>query len=148
MSTHSTYTEKQMREFFASSPFVGELGIELEAVGAGELRTSMVIEERHQQQNGFAHAGVIATLADHSAGCAAGTLMPAGANVLTIEFKLNLLRPAVGERLHCHARVLKPGRTVTVAESEIRADDDERLIAKATVTLAVIATDAKADGGQ
>jgi uncharacterized protein (TIGR00369 family) len=84
------------------------------------------------------HAGVQATVADHTAGGAAGTVARPGDLVLSVEFKINLLRPAVGDRLRCRATVLRQGKTITVAESEVFAasDGQEKLVAKATVTLA------------
>lgn len=86
------------------------------------------------------HAGVIATLADHTAGGAAASVLDAGTYPLTAEFKINLLRAASSDRLTCRARVLKAGRTLIVAESEVFAGDgdDEVLVAKAMVTLAVV----------
>ena len=77
-------------------------------------------------------------MADHSAGGAAGTLLKKGQLVLTVEFKINLLRPARGDYLRCSAEVLKPGRTLTIAESEVYAvtGDESKMVAKATVTLA------------
>lgn len=95
---------------------------------------------RHAQQNGFIHAGVQATLADHAA-AAAATLVEEGQTVLTLEFKLNLLRPALCQRLLCRAEVLKAGRQVTVVEAEVFAERDGRrhLFSKATVTMAVVA---------
>lgn len=92
----------------------------------------------HHQQNGFIHAGVQATLADHSAGCAAATVAAPNVTVLTVEFKINLLRPAMGERLTCHAEVLKAGKTLTVVESSVWAwqGTESKLVSKATVTIA------------
>jgi uncharacterized protein (TIGR00369 family) len=130
----------RVRELCALAPFVQELGIALDELGEGRCVTSLLLEPRHRQQNGYAHAGVVATLADHSAGVAAGSLVGPDEAVLTVEFKVNLLRPGRGERLRCRAGVLKAGRTLTVAESEIFAveGEAETLIAKATVTLAMV----------
>jgi len=88
------------------------------------------------------HAGVLATVADHTAGAAGSTLLAADEYVLTAEFKINLLRAARGERLVCRAQVLKPGRILTVVESEVFSVTDEAptLVAKASVTLAVLKT--------
>ena len=83
------------------------------------------------------HAGVQATLADHSAGAAAGTLMPADHVVLSVEFKIQLLRPAVGERLLCRAHVIRPGRQIVATESNVFAcrGEDEKLVSKLTATM-------------
>ena len=101
------------------------------------------IGDGHLQQDGFVHAGAQATIADHTAGGAAGTLAGPGERVLTVEFQINLLRPAVGERLRCRAKLLKPGKTILVAESEVFAmrDGEEKMTAKATVTLALVPAD-------
>jgi uncharacterized protein (TIGR00369 family) len=95
---------------------------------------------KHFQQDTFIHAGVQATMADHTAGAAAGSLVKESEIVLTVEFKINLLRPAVGESLRCIAKVLRTGKTLIVAESEVYATKagDEKLCAKAMVTLAVV----------
>ena len=81
-----------------------------------------------------------ATLADHSSGAAASTLISADEQILSVEFKLNLLRPARGEQLRCRATVLKAGRTISVVEAEVHAGDSPRetLVSKATVTLATV----------
>jgi len=129
-----------VQAIFERSAFTRELGVTLEGIGAGWCATSLAIVPRHLQQNDFVHAGVQATLADHTGGAAAGTLAPAGFAVLSVEFKINLLRPAVGQTLRCHATVLKAGRTLIIVESEVYAtqDEHEKLVSKATITLAVV----------
>lgn len=131
---------KGVEAIFRNSAFVTGLGIRLADMGPGWCESDLAVEGRHLQQDGFVHAGVQATIADHTAGGAAGTLAGPGEMVLTVEFKINLLRPAVGERIRCRAKVLKPGRTIVVAESEVFAcrDGEEKLTAKATVTLALV----------
>lgn len=84
------------------------------------------------------HAGVVATALDSACGYAAYSLMPASADVLTVEFKANFLAPAKGRRFAFRARVVKPGRTITVCDAEAVAfgdGGDERLIATMTATL-------------
>lgn len=129
-----------VRAIFESAPFIRELGIKLTKCEPGRLETALVLQEKHMQQNNFVHAGVVATLADHSAGGAGGTLIGPGQIVLTVEYKINLLRPAVGDRLRCEAEVIKNGRTIIVADSNVFAvkGSRERLVARATVTLAVV----------
>jgi uncharacterized protein (TIGR00369 family) len=119
---------------------VQDLGITVDALGAGSCVASLTLAPRHRQQNGYVHAGVVATLADHAAGAAAAMAAAPDQGVLTVEFKVNLLRPGRGERLCCRASVLKAGRTLTVAESEVYAlaGEAETLIAKATITLAMV----------
>jgi uncharacterized protein (TIGR00369 family) len=133
------YAEK-VKQVFGRAPFVRQLGIQVDALEPGLLRGSLAVQPWHLQQNGFLHAGVLATLADHSAGGAAATLVAADQGVLSIEFKVNFLRAAGGSRVECVSKVLKAGRSVSVAESEIFASENGHpiLVAKATVTLAVV----------
>ena len=125
---------------FAAANFIGDLGIAPLDCGPGWVEAGLDILPRHLQQNGFVHAGVQATLADHTAGAAAFTLVEAGMTVLTLEFKVNLLRPGQCERLLCRAEVLKPGKTVSVVEAEVYAlvNGEKRLFSKTMVTLAVV----------
>ncbi len=140
MKPQNPQYREHARAIFEKAPFAADLGLVLSDLGPGWCETFIDILPRHRQQDGYIHAGVQATLADHTAGGAAGTLVPAGFLVLSAEFKINFLRPAVGERLRCRATVLKAGRTLSVAESEIFAvrDGAEKLVAKATVTLAPV----------
>lgn len=132
-----------LREIFKAAPFVASLGIELESVSQGQCRTTLPLRPDHLQQTGVVHAGVIATMADHTAGGAAASVLERGSHPLTVEFKINLLRAAAGARLTCRSRVLKAGRSLVVAESEVFAavDTEEVLVAKAIVTLAVLKSD-------
>jgi uncharacterized protein (TIGR00369 family) len=86
------------------------------------------------------HAGLIATLADHTAGYASYTLVPSDRRILTIEYKINFLKPAAGDFIECRAQVLKPGRQILVAESEVFAisGKTEYLAAKALLTMAAV----------
>ncbi len=101
---------------------------------------TILLAERHLQQDGVVHAGVLATMADHTSGTAGASLIGANEYVLSVEFKINLLRGAQGERLHCIGTVLKPGRRLIVSESEVFDGEPSRarLVSKATVTLAVM----------
>ncbi len=120
--------------------FIRELGLTLQGCGPGWCETLLPVEPRHWQQDAYVHAGVQGAIADHTAGAAVATLIAADEMVLTIEFKLNLLRPSVGEVLRCRAEVLRPGRSVIVAESwvHVRQGGAEKLCAKATVTLTAL----------
>jgi uncharacterized protein (TIGR00369 family) len=136
----SDINKSEIERIFLSSPFIADLGVRLDSIAPGECRTSLVLSERHLQQDGFVHAGVQATVADHTAGAAAATLVGPGQYVLTAEFKVNLLRSAKGSHLSCVAKVLKAGSTLTVVESEVfcGTPDEPRLVSKATVTLAIV----------
>ena len=129
-----------LERFFTSAPFIHELGLELVSVAPGECRSRLQVAARHLQQDGFVHAGVQGAMADHTAGAAAASLLRPGQRILGAEFKINLLRAARGETMYCVARVLKAGRTLTVAEAEnwCVAGGEEQLVSKALVTLAVV----------
>lgn len=134
-----------MNAIFARAPFVTDVGFVLVHADPGRTESELILASRHGQQDGFVHAGVLGTMADHTAGAAAGTLVGADQTVLTIEYKLNLLRPARGERVSCISIVLRGGRTISVVESEVRVhaarSGEGILVAKATVTLAVVRAD-------
>ncbi len=106
----------------------------------GAFRSSVKIEEEHRQQDGFIHAGVMATMADHTAGYSAFTTVPENMQILTIEFKINFLRPAFGESLICNSRVIREGRQIIVSESEVFdiRNGNQVPVAKAMVTLMAV----------
>lgn len=133
----------RVARIFDSAPFVADIGLELREVGEGWCETALALAPRHLQHGGVAHAGVVSTLADHTAGAAAQTVCPPGQTVVTAEFKINLLRPGQGERLECRAVVLKPGRNLHVVEAEVYGQRGEArvLVAKFNATMAVIAGD-------
>ena len=126
----------RVREIFLGAPYMASLGVVLLRVGPGLCETALVVRPDHLQQDGVVHAGVTAAMADHTAGGAAGTLAPADHRVLTSEYSIHLLRPAHGKELRCIAKVLRPGRTLSIVESEVLADGV--LVAKLTATLALV----------
>jgi uncharacterized protein (TIGR00369 family) len=135
--------EAKVRDVMTRAAFVTDVGIVLTGIGPGWCETELAVLPRHTQQNGFVHAGVLATIGDHTAGAAAATLIGATEGVLTVEFKINLLRPANGTHLRCRAEILKAGRTLTIVESSVfaraaMAPTDDKLVAKLSVTLAVV----------
>jgi uncharacterized protein (TIGR00369 family) len=112
------------------------LGIQLEAVRPGEVELSMPQSVAYTQQHGFMHAGIIATALDSACGYAAFSLMPADAAVLTVEFKINLIAPAQGERFLFCGNVVKPGRTITVCDARaFSLEGGKKLIATMNGTL-------------
>ena len=125
---------------FNAAPFIRDVGYRLVDIEPGRIVSELDLAEKHFQQDGYVHAGVQATMADHTAGTAAATLMPAGNIVLTIEFKLSLMVAAQGQKLICRAEVLKPGKAVTFAEAKVFAIESgaERLVSHATVSLALV----------
>jgi uncharacterized protein (TIGR00369 family) len=126
---------------FERQPAMRTLGISLARLEPGEVELSMAYSHDFTQQNGFVHAGIITAGLDNACGIAAFTLMPKGADILTVEFKTNLLAPAKGERFLFRAHVVKPGRTLTVCEARAYAQQDgtENLIATMTGTLMALA---------
>jgi uncharacterized protein (TIGR00369 family) len=95
------------------------LGVEVARVDRGYAEFAVNFRPELSQQNGFFHAGIVSTLVDTAGGCAGATLMPPGAGVLTVEFKLNLLAPADGERIVAKADVVKSGRTLTITQGKV-----------------------------
>ena len=130
---------------FQNAAFVHSLGIELIAHGAGWCETRVKISPALRQQHGFAHAGVLMTLADHTCGGAAASTVPADRDVITVENKISFLRPAAGAELTCRATVLRAGKNLVFVEAEVMSDLDAGrvLVAKMSSTLAVIALNAK-----
>lgn len=128
------------RAVFRAAPFIVDLGIEPTHMGEGRCETELVVLPRMLQHTGQVHAGVITTLADHTAGAAAQSMLPPGAVAITAELKISLMRPGKGERLVCSAIVLKPGRSLVFAEAEVHALDGgvRSLVAKLSATLAVV----------
>jgi len=122
---------------FERQPAMRNLGISIVRIEPGEVELSMPYSADWTQQNGFVHAGIITAALDTACGIAAFTLMPEGADILTVEFKTNLLAPARGERFAFRAAVIKPGRTLTVCEGKAFAGRGgaESLIATMTGTL-------------
>jgi uncharacterized protein (TIGR00369 family) len=131
---------RRVAMIFETASFLRKLGVRLEAVGPDSCETSLALTPALYQQHGFAHAGVITTLADHTAGGAARAAVPPGRDVLTLELKINFLRPGRGERLVARARTLRAGRSAVVSESEVFVitEGQELLIAKLSSTLMIL----------
>ncbi len=126
----------RLRAIFGEAAFIADLGIELVDCGPGWCETRLPVSPRHMQQNQLVHAGVQATMADHTAGGAAGTLMAPDQIVLTVEFKIQLLRPARGDFLTCRADVIRPGRQITAVEATVLTPDGAAA-SKLTATMAL-----------
>jgi uncharacterized protein (TIGR00369 family) len=126
------------KEFFHG--FIKTCGIHLVSLERGLAESKLEITAAHTQQDGFVHAGVMATMADHTAGYAAFSVVADDVRILTLEFKINFLRPATGDHLICRARVVKEGKKIVVADSEVYAHHQgtEKLAAKALVTLMAV----------
>jgi uncharacterized protein (TIGR00369 family) len=133
--------EAQAQALFLRAPFARWLGMVFDGAGHGTCDAHLPLTPDLLQQDGVAHAGVQAALADHTGGAAAATLIGPGERILSVEFKIHMLRPARGDRLVCHARVLKPGRRFHIAEADVyaHAGEDVRHTARMLQTLAVVA---------
>ena len=120
--------------------FPAYCGFTVTKVDDGLFETHLIVEPEHQQQDGFVHAGVIATMADHTAGYAAYTMVTGKFRILTIEFKINYFKPALGDSIICRAKVINQGRKIIVAESEVFSvtEEKEKLVSKAIVTLMAV----------
>src|ERR1051326_2784319 len=123
--------ERTVRDSFARQSFMAALGATLEEVAPGLVTVAVSHSDRLCQQNGFLHAGVLTSVADSACGYAALTLAPAGSDVLAVEFKISLLRPARAHRFVARARVLRAGRTLTAAAADVfgQIDGGEELVA-------------------
>jgi uncharacterized protein (TIGR00369 family) len=122
---------------FARQPAMALIGASLTILSPGVVEVSFPFRAELTQQDGFVHAGIIATAADSACGYAALSSMPAGSGVLSVEFKVNLLRPAAGERFVARASVLKPGKTLTAVRADVYAfiGEKQRLIAAMQATM-------------
>jgi uncharacterized protein (TIGR00369 family) len=120
--------------------FTKYLGLKPVSLKPGAFVTRLKLEKRHCQQDGFAHAGLIATMADHTAGYASFSLIPETRRILTIEYKINYFQPADGKYLECHGHVAKPGNNVLFTEAEVYSvsGKNRKLVARAMHTMASV----------
>jgi uncharacterized protein (TIGR00369 family) len=116
----------RVRESFARQAAMALIGAQLAEVGPGRCVIELPVRDELGQQHGYVHGGVVGMIADSAGGYAAFTLMPASASVLTVEYKINMLAPAAGERLVATGEVLKPGRTLSIVRAEVMAVAGER----------------------
>ncbi len=143
METRNPEYRQEVEHLFDKAAFVTDIGIRLVDCGPGWCESLLAVRPRHMQHGGVIHAGVQGTMADHTAGAAATTVIAPGQFVLTIEFKTNLLRTGQGDELLCRAEVLKAGRSVSVVEADIYALAGRRktLISKTTATMNILSMD-------
>ncbi len=129
--------EGRVRASFARQRVMGLMGARLSRVAPGEVAVELPFRADLTQQGGTLHAGVITAIADSACGYAALTLMPAGSEVLSVEFKVNLLRPAAGEQFVAEAKVIKAGKTLTVTRCDVyaRSGGESKLVAMMTATM-------------
>jgi uncharacterized protein (TIGR00369 family) len=104
---------------FARQGIMRHIGARLGAIRPGYVEIELTYSDDVSQQHGFFHGGVVGTIADSAGGYAAFSLMAAGDGVLTVEYKVNLVAPADGDKLIARGQVIRPGRTLTVARAEV-----------------------------
>jgi uncharacterized protein (TIGR00369 family) len=128
--------EARIRASFAKQGLMRTLGASIVRLSPGAVEVAFAPNPSISQQHGFVHAGAVAAIADY----AALSLMPSGAGVLTTEFKINLVAPATGDRIVARGRVIKPGRTLTLAQAEVvaEADGQEKMVALLIATMMTI----------
>lgn len=129
--------EAKVRDSFARQTFMQTIGARIASLAPGRCEIELPFRRELCQQHGYLHGGVVTAIADNAAGYAAFSLMPPGASVLTVEFKVNLLAPAAGERFRARGSVVRPGRTLLVVEAEVVAEDkgEEKPIAQMLATM-------------
>ena len=129
-----------VQQIFAGAPFIRSLDIELVAFGDGWCETRLRVTPSFLQQHGLVHAGVLMTLADHTCGGAAATVVSPGQDVITVDNSFSFLRPASGPVLYCRAQVLRAGQRLAFVEADVSIErGEERVISvRASSTLAII----------
>ena len=132
--------EARVRACFARQAFMATVGARVFSVAPGRVVLELPFNRALTQQHGFLHAGVVAALADNACGFAALSLMPPGAAVMSVEFKINLMAPAAGSIFTATGRVVRAGRTLTVCSAEVAAadGDQERVIAVMQATMMAV----------
>ncbi|MFJ9088866.1 PaaI family thioesterase [Streptomyces sp. NPDC102384] len=142
--------QARIRKSFERQGLMAHLGAQLTEVAEGRVHIVLPSRPELTQQHGYFHAGATSSIADSAGGYAAYTLFPEDTEVLTVEYKINLLAPAVGDHLEAVGTVLKPGRTLTVCQLEVfavqgdRQGDRRKLVANGQQTL--IRVDSAASG--
>ncbi len=132
---------QRIAQSFDSQGLMTTLGATLTAVTDGEVRIALPHSPHLAQQHGYLHAGAVTSIVDSACGYAALTKAPAGMEVVTAEFKLNLMRPAIGDRFEAIGRVQSAGRTLTVCTGEVHAwrGDESKLVALMQATIVRVA---------
>ena len=126
---------ERVRRSFGDQKIMSLIGAELSRVSPGEVEIQLGFRPDLTQQNGYLHAGIVATILDSACGYAAYTLMRAEAQVLTVEYKINLLSPAAGSLFLARGRVTRPGRTLTVCVGDVVSVDADSGVEKPVATM-------------
>jgi len=138
--------ETRVRASFARQGAMRLLGARIAALRPGFCAIELPFRSDLTQQHGYFHAGIVGTIADSAGGYAGFTLFPDDASVLTVEYKMNLLTPAAGERLLAEAHVVKPGRTLAITRGEVYGETGGKRTLCAIMQQTLIVLAGKADG--
>ncbi|MEM7108089.1 MAG: PaaI family thioesterase [Bacteroidota bacterium] len=140
MKVYNPDYKSRILEHLDRQYFMKHIGFRLDLIEPGQTEGYLDFEQIHQQQKGFAHGGLIATLADITAGFAAVTLVAADCGVVTGEIKVSYLNPGVGDKLRAKGWVLKQGKKMSFCEAEVFAEyrAKQKMIAKASATMVTI----------
>jgi uncharacterized protein (TIGR00369 family) len=130
--------ETRVRASFRRQAIMETIGGVLTRVAPGEVDIELSFRDSLTQQHGYVHGGIITAIADSACGYAALTLLPAGAEVLTVEYKINFLAPARGARFAALGRVIRPGRTITVCRGDVIAADGDTHVTIASMLATMI----------
>lgn len=132
-----TNIEQRLRESYARQAALALIGAAIIRIAPGEVTIELPFRPDLTQQHGFVHAGIVTMIVDTACGYAALSLMPPAAAVLTVEYKVNFISPAAGEKLTATGRVLKPGRTLMACYGEVHASNQgrEKLVASMLATM-------------
>jgi uncharacterized protein (TIGR00369 family) len=142
--------EPRVRASFAKQQLMTTIGATLERVEPGRVDIRMPFRDDLTQQHGFLHAGAIATIADSACGYAALSLMPSQADVLSIEFKVNMLSPATGDAIVARGEVIRAGRSIMVCRADVYSitASQEKLVAAMQGTMMVVTDREQGKGKQ
>ena len=130
--------ENSIRNSFRKQGLMTTLGAKLVAIEQGKVIIECLFNEGLSQQHGFFHAGVLTSIADSACGYAALTVMPPGKDVLSVEFKINLLKPANTSKIIATGTVLQSGKTLTICEGNVFDETQTKLIARMTATMIAV----------
>jgi uncharacterized protein (TIGR00369 family) len=137
--------ESKVRESFARQTFMRLIGGRIAKLAPGYCEVELPFREDLCQQHGYVHGGVITSIAANAAGYAAFTLMPAGSSVLGVEYKINLMDTAEGERFLACGLVIRPGRTLSVVQCDVRAEGGSRPRQVARLLATMMCVEGKAE---
>ena len=128
---------EKVRASFSAQSVMKMIGAQITKIEAGAVDIELPYRKDLTQQNGFVHAGIITAIADTACGYAAFSLMPKDADVLSVEFKVNLLSPAIGEKFLAEGRVLRAGKTLTIVQGNVFAisENQQKHVAAMLATL-------------